>query len=78
MVARELEHRVKNSLAVIAATHVAYQRFVDAKVDGFIYTSFMSPGGSCFALWLWNQSGDPLLKVVDPDGRLPSTPASGR
>lgn len=62
----------------LAATHAAYQRFVDAKVDGVIYPSFMSPGGSCVALWRWNQSDGPVLKVVDPDGRLPTTPASWR
>lgn len=44
--------------------------------DGVIYPSFMSPGGTCVALWRWNGRGEPTLEVVDPDGRLPKSPAS--
>jgi RES domain-containing protein len=36
----------------------------------------MSPGGTCVALWRWNAAGAPRLDVVDPDRRLPKTPAS--
>jgi hypothetical protein len=41
-----------------------------------IYPSFMSPGGSGVAIWRWNESGAPRLEVIDPDHRLPMTPAS--
>lgn len=43
---------------------------------GLIYPSFMSPGGTCVALWRWNEGEGPELKVIDPEGRLPKTPAS--
>lgn len=43
---------------------------------GVIYPSFMSPGGTCVALWRWNAEDAPILTVIDPDGRLPKTPAS--
>jgi RES domain-containing protein len=44
--------------------------------DGLIYPSVMSPGGSCVALWRWNGAGEPRLKAIDPEGRLPKSPAS--
>ncbi len=44
--------------------------------DGVIYPSFMSPGGTCVALWHWNIDGAPVLDVVDPDNRLPRSAAS--
>jgi len=44
--------------------------------DGVVYPSFMSPGGTCVALWRWNGEGQPRLTVTDPDGRLPKNPAS--
>ncbi|MEI2298675.1 RES family NAD+ phosphorylase [Ensifer sp. MJa1] len=44
--------------------------------DGLIYPSFMSPGGSCVALWRCNAGDGAELKVIDPEGRLPKTPAS--
>lgn len=43
---------------------------------GVIYPSFMSPGGSCVALWRWNGEGESQLVVVDPDHRMPKSPAS--
>ncbi|MGV8856733.1 MAG: RES family NAD+ phosphorylase [Devosia sp.] len=64
--------------SAVPSTHVAYQRFVEAGIDGVIYPSFMSPGGSCVALWRWNDAGGPILSIVDPDGRLPMSPASWR
>ena len=70
------EWRSELDKAAVVATHAAYQRFVDAKLDGVIYPSFMSPGGSCVALWRWNQSGGAVLTAVDPDRRLPTTSAS--
>ena len=45
-------------------------------MDGLIYPSFMSRGGSCVALWRWNENDGPRLEIIDPDGRLPKTPAS--
>lgn len=44
--------------------------------NGVAYPSFMSPGGSCVALWRWNAEGAPRLEAVDPEGRLPASPAS--
>jgi len=44
--------------------------------DGLIYPFFMSPGGTCVALWRWNKGEGAELQVIDPDGRLPKTPAS--
>lgn len=44
--------------------------------DGALYPSFMSPGGTCVALWWWNEPGGPTLSVSDPDNRLPKGPAS--
>lgn len=58
------------------ATHALRQRLLGQGFDGVIYPSFMSPGGTCVALWQWNGEGEPKLTVTDPDGRLPKTPAS--
>lgn len=44
--------------------------------DALIYPSFMSPGGTCVALWRWNDGEGAELQVIDPEGRLPQTPAS--
>jgi len=60
----------------VPATHTLRQRLLAEDFDGVIYPSFMSPGGSCVALWRWNGEGKPKLTVTDPDGRLPKTPAS--
>jgi RES domain-containing protein len=62
----------------VPETHMAYRRLVDAGVDGLIYPSFMSRGGRCVALWRWNGPGGPALSAVDPEGRLPGSPASWR
>lgn len=58
------------------ATHLLRERLVAAGWDGVIYPSFMSPGGTCVALWHWNAKGAPELEIVDPEGRLPNSPAS--
>ncbi|MGK6314714.1 RES family NAD+ phosphorylase [Neorhizobium sp. DT-125] len=58
------------------ATHALRERLLDQGFDGVIYPSFMSPGGTCVALWRWNGEGESKLTVTDPDGRLPKTPAS--
>jgi len=57
-------------------THLLRQRLLGEGFDGVVYPSFMSPGGSCVALWHWNGTGKPSLKVIDPDQRLPKHPAS--
>lgn len=60
----------------VPATHTIRERLLTEGFDGVIYPSFMSPGGTCVALWRWNGRGQPSLRVVDPDGRLPKTQAS--
>lgn len=45
-------------------------------MDGVIYPSFMSRGGSCVALWRWDGENAPRLEIIDPDGRLPKMQAS--
>jgi RES domain-containing protein len=57
-------------------THAAQARLRAVGFHGVIYPSFMSPGGSCVALWRWNWPGAPTLYVTDPEGRLPKTSAS--
>jgi RES domain-containing protein len=62
----------------VPAPHRAYRKLLGAGFDGVIYPSFMSPGGSCVALWRWNGPDAPALRVIDPDGRLPTSPAAWR
>lgn len=57
-------------------THRLRDRLLRKGFHGVIYPSFISPGGTCVALWRWNAEGAPRLEIVDPDGRLPKTPAS--
>jgi len=57
-------------------TYLVRQQLLVSGFDGVIYPSFMSPGGTCVALWRWNMQGAPRLDVVDPERRLPRTPAS--
>jgi RES domain-containing protein len=57
-------------------THELRERLLAGGIHGVVYPSFMSPGGTCVALWRWNGADEPRLEVVDPDGRLPKTPAS--
>lgn len=58
------------------ATHRLREELLKQGFDGLIYPSFMSPGGTCVALWRWNRGEGPRLEVIDPEGRLPKTPAS--
>ncbi len=60
---------------VVPATHRLQAELTSRGFDGLIYPSFMSPGGSCVALWRWNAGGAELT-VIDPESRLPKTPAS--
>jgi RES domain-containing protein len=57
-------------------TYELRERLLSGGFDGIVYPSVMSPGGACVALWRWNGTGEPRLEVVDPEGRLPRTPAS--
>jgi RES domain-containing protein len=57
-------------------THRMRRRLLDDGADGLIYPSFMSPGGTCVALWRWNSDGAPRLAVIDPEHRLPNSPTS--
>jgi RES domain-containing protein len=61
---------------LVPDTHALRERLLADGFDGVIYPSFMSPGGTCVALWRWNAEGAPHLEIVDPEGRLPKTPAS--
>ena len=58
------------------ATHRLRERLLQQGFDGVVYPSYMSPGGTCVALWRWNGTGQPRLTVIDPDGRMPKSPAS--
>ena len=60
----------------VPATHALRETLLAQGHDGVIYPSLMSPGGTCVALWRWNGAGEPRLSVIDPEGRLPKTPAS--
>jgi RES domain-containing protein len=60
----------------VPPTHLLRQRLLADGFDGVIYPSFMSPGGTCVALWRWNLEGAPTLRAIDPEHRLPRTPAS--
>lgn len=57
-------------------THRLREALMARSFDGVIYPSFMSPGGTCVALWRWNREGAPALEAVDPEHRLPTTQAS--
>jgi len=70
------EWRADLDAGLIPATHLVRERLLYEGHDGVIYPSFMSPGGTCIALWHWNSKDQPKLTVTDPDGRLPKSPAS--
>jgi RES domain-containing protein len=57
-------------------TYAVRERLLAGGFDGVVYPSLMSPGRSCVALWRWNGVGEPRLEIIDPEGRLPKTPAS--
>ncbi|MER8366184.1 RES domain-containing protein [Mesorhizobium sp. M0306] len=58
----------------VPETHQLRNRLLADGLHGVIYPSFMSPGGTCVALW--NENDAPGLEIIDPDHRLPKTPAS--
>jgi RES domain-containing protein len=70
------EWRMDLDKGEVPETHRLRERLISHDFDGVVYPSFMSPGGTCVALWQWNGAGGPRLDVVDPDGRFPKTQAS--
>lgn len=70
------EWRAEMDAGRVPETHRTRHDLMHGGFDGVIYPSFMSPGGSCVALWRWNGEGLPELRVVDPEHRLPNSPAS--
>jgi RES domain-containing protein len=71
------EWRDAQDKGLVPETHQLTERLLAGAFDGVIYPSFMSLGGTCVALWRWNQDAEgPQLTVIDPDNRLPRSPAS--
>jgi RES domain-containing protein len=70
------EWRADLDRGVVPASHVLREKLMADGFDGVVFPSFMSPGGTCVALWRWNGAGEPSLKVIDPDARLPKNTAS--
>ena len=70
------EWRADLDLGRIPATHSLTRTLLNQGFHGCVFPSFMSPGGTCVALWRWNGPNRPRLTVVDPEGRLPKTAAS--
>lgn len=71
-----IDWREQLDAGIEPATHILAGQLQTAGWDGVIYPSFMSPGGSCVALWRWNETGGPKVSIVDPEARLPKDPAS--
>jgi RES domain-containing protein len=73
-------HRCEWRAIVVAGgvpeTDIVRERLMGSGADGVIFPSFMSPGGTCVALWRWNGVDAPQLELIDPEGRLPKNPAS--
>lgn len=61
---------------IVPPAYVLRDRLLADGCDGVVYPSHMSPGGRCLALWRWNAPDAPQLIAVDPEHRLPKTPAS--
>lgn len=62
----------------IPASYRLRERLLEQGFDGVIYPSIMSRGGTCVALWQWNEPGAPRLRAIDPEGLLPRNQASWR
>lgn len=60
----------------VPATYRLRERLIEQGFDGVIWPSVMSRGGTCVALWRWNEPGAPRLAAIDPEGLLPRNPAS--
>ncbi len=60
----------------VPATHSLRRRLAGEGFHGVVYPSFMSRGGTCVALWQWNGKRGPVLTLIDPEARMPKTPAS--
>ncbi|WP_026621452.1 RES domain-containing protein (plasmid) [Ensifer sp. WSM1721] len=70
------EWRDELDRGAVPQTHRTQVDLASRGFHGVIYPSFMSPGGTCAALWCWNGRDGPSLAVIDPEGRLPNSPAS--
>ncbi|MCA1367350.1 RES family NAD+ phosphorylase [Bradyrhizobium sp. BRP14] len=69
------EWREELDRGAVPQTHRTQVDLASRGFHGVIYPSFMSPGGTCVALWRWNGGDAPSLDVIDPEGRLPNSPA---
>lgn len=72
----QCEWRAEMDEGSVPETHRLRETFMEKGFHGVIYPSYMSPGGSCVALWKWNGEGAPVLSVTDPEHRLPRDAAS--
>ncbi|WP_295811211.1 RES domain-containing protein [uncultured Nitratireductor sp.] len=72
----ECEWRAEMDAGRVPETHRLRETLMGQGFHGIIFPSYMSPGGSCVALWRWNGEGMPELSVTDPEHRLPKDPAS--
>ncbi|MBB4229655.1 RES family NAD+ phosphorylase [Rhizobium mongolense] len=70
------EWRMLMDESKVPAPHQLRERLIASRYHGVIYPSFMSLGGTCVALWEWNMPDAPELRAIDPEGRLPKSPAS--
>jgi len=74
----DCEWRAELDSGRVPATHRLRERLLKQGFDGVIYHSVMSRGGSCVALWRWNEPGAPSLRAIDPESLLPRNEASWR
>ncbi len=72
----QCEWRADMDAGKLPQTHLLREKLLLQGYHGVIYPSFMSPGGSCVALWSWNGEKGPGLSVTDPEHRLPNDAAS--
>lgn len=70
------EWRSEMDAGRVPETHALQESLMASGFDGVIYPSFMSIGGTCVALWRWNEPTAPALTVLDPQNLLPKTAAS--
>lgn len=60
------------------ATHALAHHLQTSDFDGLIYPSQIHKTGKCLALWRWNATGGPRVRVIDSFGRLPKNKKSWR